>query len=75
MLATVFFKFYLFIILAVVDLHCCVRAFSGCSEWGCALVSVHRLLTVLASLVGHRLQGERASVVRVGGLSSHGAQP
>ena len=42
------FSFNLF--LAALGLHCCVQAFSSCSEWGLLSV-VSRLLIVAASLV------------------------
>ena len=50
------FSFFLYIFLAVLGLHCCMQAFSSCSEQGLLFVAVHRLLTVVASLVvEHRL--------------------
>ena len=46
---------YLFI-LAVLDRHCCVWAFSSCVEWGLLFVVVRGLLIAVASLVAeHRL--------------------
>ena len=42
-------KFYLF--LSVLGLHRCTQAFSSCSEQGLLLVALHRLLTVVASVV------------------------
>ena len=42
---------YLFIYLAVLGLHCCMRAFSSCGERGLLFVVVSRLLIVVASLV------------------------
>ena len=48
----VYMLIYLFIyLLAVLGLHCCVRAFSSCSEWGLLFVAVHGLLIAVASLV------------------------
>ena len=44
-----FLFFYLF--LAAFGLHCCVRAFSSCGEWGLLFVAVRGLLIVVASLV------------------------
>ena len=45
-----------FFFLAVLGLHCCVWAFSSCSERGLLLVAVHGLLIAVASLVAeHRL--------------------
>ena len=42
--------------MAVLGLHCCVRAFSSCGERGPLLVLVHGLLIVVASLAAeHRL--------------------
>ena len=36
---------------AVLGLHCCVWAFSNCSEWGYSLVVVRALLVAATSLV------------------------
>ena len=44
-----FKKIYLF--LAALGLHCCVRAFSSCSEQGLLFVAVRGLLIAVASLV------------------------
>ena len=52
----IYFKFHLFLFLAVLGLRCCAWAFSSCSEQGLLLVAVHRLLIAVASLVAeHRL--------------------
>ena len=49
-----FYVIYLF--LAAMGLHCCVQAFSSCSEQGLLFVAVCRLLIAAASLVvEHRL--------------------
>ena len=49
-----FFLTYLF--LAALGLHCCMGAFSSCSEWGLLFVVVRGLLIAVASLVAeHRL--------------------
>ena len=40
---------YLF--LAALGLGCCTQAFPSCGEWGRSLVSAHRLLTAVDSLV------------------------
>ena len=53
-----FFVFFinLFIFLAVLDLRCCMRAFSSCGERGLLFITVRGLLIVVASLVAeHRL--------------------
>ena len=52
-----FFKdLLLFIILAVMGLHCHTQVFSSCSEQGLLRVAQHTLLIVLASLTAeHRL--------------------
>ena len=48
------FLFYLF--LAVLGLHCCVRAFSSCGERGLLFVAVRGLLMAVTSLAAeHRL--------------------
>ena len=42
--------------MAALSLHCCMQAFSSCSEWGLLFIAVHGLLTAVASLVAeHRL--------------------
>ena len=47
-----FFNINLFILfLAVLGLHCCLRAFSSCSKQGLLFVAVRGLLIVVASLV------------------------
>ena len=49
----IFFNFYLFIylFLAALGLHCCVRAFSSCGERGLLFLAVHGLLIAVATLV------------------------
>ena len=42
---------FYFLFLYVLGLHCCMRAFSSCSESGLLFVAVHRLLIAVASLV------------------------
>ena len=50
------FIYLIYIFLAALRLHCCVRAFSSCSEQGLLFVAVHGLLIVMVSLVAeHRL--------------------
>ena len=45
-------NFYLFIyVLPALGLHCCIRAFSSCSERGLLFVAVRGLLIAVASLV------------------------
>ena len=47
-----FFNLFIIIVfLAVLGLHCCTRAFSGCSERRQLFVVVQGLLTAVASLV------------------------
>ena len=41
----------MYLLLAVLGLHCCVRAFSSCGELGLLFVAVHGLLIAVASLV------------------------
>ena len=55
----------------MLGLHCCVWAFSNCSDrWGLLFVAVRRLPIAVASLVlEHRLRGAQASVVVWCGLS------
>ena len=53
-----FYKFiyFIYLFLAVLGLHCCVRAFSSCGEQGLLFVVVRGLLIAVASLVTeHRL--------------------
>ena len=48
--------------MAVLGLRFCARAFSSCGKRGPLLITVHRPLTIAASLVGeHRLQMRRLS--------------
>ena len=49
----IFLNFYLFIylFLAALGLHCCVRAFSSCGERGLLFLAVHGLLIAVATLV------------------------
>ena len=42
---------FIYLFLAVLGLHCCVRVFSSCGEWGLLFVAVCGLLTTVASLV------------------------
>ena len=44
-----FIYFYLFF--SVLGLHCFGWAFSSCGEWGLLIITVHRLLIVVASLL------------------------
>ena len=51
-----FFSLFVYLFMAVLGLHCCMRAFSSCGERGLLFVTVHVLLIVVASLiVEHRL--------------------
>ena len=53
-----FFLIYLF--MAVLGLHFCVRGFSSCGKQGSLFIAVHGPLTIVASLVvEHRLQTRR----------------
>ena len=45
------FSFFLSFFLAVLGLHCCVRAFSRCGKRGLLFIAVHGLLIAMASLV------------------------
>ena len=59
-----FYLFYLFIylLMAVLGLRFCARAFSSCGKRGPLFIAVRRPLTIAASLVvGHRLQTRRLS--------------
>ena len=44
------FIYFIYLLLAVLGLRCCVQAFSSCGEWGLLFVEVRGLL-VVASLV------------------------
>ena len=46
-----FFNRFIHLFMAVLSLHCYVRAFSSCSKEGLLLVEVQRLLTAVVSLV------------------------
>ena len=61
--------------LAVLGLHCCVRAFSSCSEWGLLFVSVQGLLIAVVSLVAeHGLSSCGTRALGCAGFSSCGAR-
>ena len=68
-----FILFYL--LLSVLGLCCCARAFSSCSERGLLFVAVRRLLIVVASLVEeHRLQACGLQQLWHAGFSSCGSR-
>ena len=55
-----FIKIYLF--MAVLGLHFCVRAFSSCGKWGPLFITVRGPLIIALSLIAeHRLQTRRLS--------------
>ena len=48
---------FIYIVLAVLGLHCCMQAFSSCSNWELLFIEVHKLLIAVTSLaMEHRLQ-------------------
>ena len=42
---------FIYLVLAVLGLHCCAQSFSSCGEWGLLFVVVRVLLIAVASLV------------------------
>ena len=57
-----FFYKFIYLLLAVLCLHFCARAFSSCGKWGPPFIALHGPFTVTASLVAeHRLQTRRLS--------------
>ena len=54
MLTAAFFLF-MYLVLVVLGLHFCMRAFSSCGEWGLLFIAVHGFLTAVTSLVDYRL--------------------
>ena len=69
-----FIYLFIYLFMAVLGLHCCVRAFSSCGEWGLLFVAVCGLLIVVASLCCRACSpGVQASVVVACGLSSCGS--
>ena len=44
------FIYFIYLFLAALGLHCCVRALSSCGEWELLFVAVHGLLIGVASL-------------------------
>ena len=57
-----FINLFIYLFLAALGLHFCVRAFSSCSERGPLFIAVRGPLTIAASLVAeHRLQTHRLS--------------
>ena len=66
-LLNLFFSFfkkniYIYLFLAVLGLHCCMWAFSTCSDWGLLFIAVCGRLIAVASLVAEH------------GLQAHGLQ-
>ena len=59
---------FIYLFLAALGLHCCVQAFSSCSEQGLLFVVVHGLLIAVASCCRARALGAQASVVVARGL-------
>ena len=45
------FTYFIYLFLAALGLHCCVRAFSSCGERGLLFLALRGLLTAVASLV------------------------
>jgi len=69
------FLLKIYLLLAALGLHCCVQAFSSCSEQGLLLIVVRGLPIAVASLVAeHRSLGPQASVVVAHRLSSCGGR-
>ena len=57
-----FFKFFIYLFMAVLGLRFCARAFSSCGKWGPLFIAVREPLIIAASLVAeHRLQTRRLS--------------
>ena len=53
---------FIYLLLAVLGLRFCARAFSSCGKWGPLFIAVRGPLTIAASLVAeHRLQTRRLS--------------
>ena len=46
-----FIDLFIYLLLAVLGLHCCARAFSSCGERGLLFVAVRGFLVAVASLV------------------------
>ena len=46
-----FIYLFIYLFLAALGLRCCARSFSSCGEWGLLFVTVHGLLTAVASLI------------------------
>ena len=52
------------LLLAALRLHCGTQAFSSCGKQGLLFIALHRLLDVVASLIGEQgLWGHMGSVV------------
>ena len=74
------FLTFIYLFLTVLGIHCCVWAFSSCSEQGLLFVVVRRLIAVASLVAEHRLQARRlqqlwhvGSVVVAHGLQSTGS--
>ena len=59
---SIFFFIIIYLLMALLGLHFCARAFSSCGKWGPLFIAVRGPLTIAASLVAeHRLQTRRLS--------------
>ena len=69
LLIFIFYKFiyFIYLFLATLGLHCCVRAFSSCGEWGLLFIAVRGLLLRWLLLL-------RSTDSRHAGFSSCGLQ-
>ena len=58
----IFQYLFIYLLLAVLGLRFCARAFSSCGEWGPLFIAMREPLTIAGSLVAeHRLQTRRLS--------------
>ena len=54
---------FIYLLMAVLGLHCCAQAFSSCGEWGLLFLAVRGLHCGGCSCWGARALGVQASVV------------
>ena len=65
----ILFYLFIYLFLAVLGLHFCVRAFSSCGKWGPLFIAVRGPLIIAASLVGSTGSRRAGSVVVAHGPS------
>ena len=62
MMLNIIFYLCIYLVLAVLGIHCCTQPFSSCSEQGLLFIGVHGLVMMASLVAEHGLQGVWTSV-------------